>query len=87
MSWPKNFGGDRRCEQKKRPDGLFVNEGRYRAYHPNGVLALEGQFAEGVKDGVWSEYDLKGKRVLQKTFEKGVEKTSETLTPPPRGAR
>ncbi len=67
------FKGDRRCAQKRGPDGKYINNGYYQEWHPNGKLALEGNYKMGKKDGVWNEYDATGHKVSSKYFDEGVE--------------
>ncbi|MFL5812638.1 MAG: toxin-antitoxin system YwqK family antitoxin, partial [Bdellovibrionia bacterium] len=67
------FNGDRKCMQKRGPDGKYVNNGLYREWHPNGKLALEGFYKMGKKDGQWTEYDPTGHKVSTKYFEEGEE--------------
>lgn len=67
------FQGDRKCSQKRGPDGKYINNGLYREWHPNGRLALEGYYKMGKKDGVWTEYDPTGHKVSTKYFDDGEE--------------
>jgi antitoxin component YwqK of YwqJK toxin-antitoxin module len=67
------FKGDRRCAQKRGPDGKYVNHGLYQEWHPNGKLALEGHYKMGKKDGKWIEYDPTGHKVSTLNYEDGVE--------------
>lgn len=67
------FNGDRKCNQKRGPDGKYVNNGLYREWHPNGKLALEGYYKMGKKDGQWTEYDPTGHKVSTQYFDNGEE--------------
>ncbi len=72
--WDKKIKGDQTCIKTKLPDGREVNHGLYRQLYMNGKVAIEGSFFEGEKDGIWSEYDEKGKKTKERYFEKGIEK-------------
>lgn len=76
VSWNPKIVGDKKCTQKKLPDGKFVNDGPYKqAYQSTGATAVEGQFVLGQKQGIWLYYGEDGKLKTAKFFEKGVEKT------------
>ena len=79
----RKFGGDKKCRQVQAKDGLYYNEGPYREYHRTGQIALEGEFKNGRKHGTWTEYDASGAKALVRTYEDGVQKTSESLKRPP----
>jgi hypothetical protein len=73
---------DRRCEQRKGPEGRFVNVGRYQEWYPGGQVALEGDYKEGKKSGKWIEWSADGKKVGERWFENGVEtQTREQKVP------
>ncbi len=71
-AWPAKIKGDRHCEQKQF-QGKWLNHGSYVQKHVNGKKALEGQFVEGKKNGLWVEYDDKGNKVRERRYENGVE--------------
>lgn len=76
MSWSPKIAGDKRCTQKRARDGRMLNHGKYLQSHAsNGKIALEGEFFEGLKQGIWTQYAEDGRLVAVKYFEKGVEKT------------
>jgi hypothetical protein len=75
-SWPLKIKGDRSCAQKKI-SGKWVNHGSYVQKHENGKLALDGQFVEGKKHGIWIEYNDKGEKVRERRYENGVELSSK----------
>ncbi len=82
--------GDKVCYQKQLPNGKVVDNGRYIQYFPSGKLFLEGNFKEGEKDGYWFQYDEKGKKVLEKYYENGMERMPPTNTSggsPPASSR
>jgi hypothetical protein len=81
LSWPTAIRGDRTCYQTRLKDGRVVNHGRYLQRYPDGKVAVEGDFLEGVKHGTWVQYGPNGMRVLEKYFDHGVEKAVAT-TPP-----
>lgn len=65
--------GNRQCLQIQDKTGTWVNHGRYVVWFPGGESALEGAFKDGLKEGKWTQYDEKGKKVTERMFEKGVE--------------
>src|SRR5690606_37127443 len=80
--------GNRQCLQHKDKAGRWVNHGRYVVWFPDGEVALEGNFKEGLKEGKWVQYDRTGKKILEKEFEGGTEikdfADSKKAAPPPR---
>lgn len=79
ISWTPKIVGDKKCAQKKLPDGTVVNDGPFKqAYQSTNQIALEGNFVLGQKQGIWQYYGEDHKLKSVKFFEKGVEKT-----PPP----
>lgn len=89
VGWVPEVKGDQICYQQVRKDGTFVNHGAYKRMHRNGKIALEGQFVNGYKQGIWIQYDENGKKVRERYFEKGVEKTVAMTQEPkaPESAR
>lgn len=80
-TWNPKILGDKRCGQKRMPDGKFVNDGPfYQYYQSNHRLALEGQFVGGLKQGIWLHYGEDGNLKTAKFFEKGVERTPDAET-------
>jgi hypothetical protein len=76
ISWTPKITGDKRCTQKVLPDGRQVNDGPFRqVYESNREIALEGEFLNGQKQGIWLHYGEDRKLKSAKYFEKGVEKT------------
>jgi hypothetical protein len=69
----KAIRGTKQCQQVKTTTGQFVNHGEYREWHPNGKLALEGEYRAGRKHGRWYEYDDQGKKIGDTWWEEGVE--------------
>ncbi len=81
VSWNPRVVGDKRCTQKTLKDGKVVNHGRFtQAYQSTGTIALEGNFEEGKKDGLWIYYAEDGHLVSVKYFDRGVEKTPPAET-------
>lgn len=79
VSWEPKIIGDKRCTQKTDPTGITKNQGKFTQFYAStGKLALDGNFEEGRKDGIWLYYAEDGHLKSAKYFEKGVEKT-----PPP----
>ena len=76
VTWNPKIVGDKRCGQRKLPSGKIVNEGKFQQYYQKtGNLALEGQFEEGQKQGIWSYYGEDQHLKVVKYFDKGIEKT------------
>jgi len=83
VSWNPKISGDKKCTQKKMPDGRIVNDGPFRqGYASTNQLALEGQFVDGQKQGLWLFYGEDNHLKTIKFFEKGIEKT-----PPPEAQK
>ena len=76
ISWNPKIIGDKRCAQKKFKSGIVLNHGKFQQFYlKNGVLALDGNFEEGKKEGIWLYYGEDKHLVATKFFDKGVEKT------------
>ena len=76
VSWNPKIVGDKRCAQKTLVNGRLVNNGKFQqAYQSTGTIALEGEFDEGKKSGIWLFYGEDHHLVAAKYFDKGVEKT------------
>lgn len=50
-------------------DSLLI--GPFKSYHPNGKLAMTGQYIEGKKDGLFIEYFPNGRKRLEAEFKEG----------------
>ena len=46
-----------------------------QAHASTGKIALEGEFLEGLKEGIWLQYSEEGRLQVVKFFDHGVEKT------------
>lgn len=76
ISWNPKIVGDKRCEQKEFPGHKTLNHGKFKqSYQSTGTIALEGQFDEGRKEGLWLYYGEDSKLRSVKFFDRGVEKT------------
>lgn len=53
---------------EKNYDDLDKKIGTYKEYWDNGKLKEEGNFKDDKKDGKWSEYDITGKKLIEKTY-------------------
>lgn len=82
IAWVNPIKGNMQCTQKKRPDGTYVNHGKFIHWNENGKVALEGDMKDGKKDGVWIQYDDEGKKILEKTYINGVETPPSAPIPP-----
>src|SRR5579859_7139921 len=47
-------------------------EGKYRKYFPNGRLAIEGAFVNGVRSGTFYEYHENGTLIRKISYENGM---------------
>lgn len=76
VSWNPKIVGDKRCAQKEFPGKRMLNHGAFtQAYKSTGRIALEGEFDEGRKQGIWKYYAEDGSLKAVKYFDRGVEKT------------
>ncbi len=76
VSWNPGIIGDKRCTQKTRKDGRIVNHGKFlQSYTSTGRIALEGEFVDGFKSGIWLHYAEDGRLIAVKYFDQGVEKS------------
>jgi hypothetical protein len=65
--------GDMQCHQHKNAQGNWVNHGKFKQFHPNEKLAVEGEFRDGVKVGTWKIYNDKGEQTTELNYnDKGV---------------
>lgn len=65
--------GDMQCHQRRNDQGVWLNHGKFKQYHPNDQLAVEGEFRDGVKIGRWVVYNSKGEQTTELNYnDKGV---------------
>ena len=65
--------GDMQCNQHKNAEGDWVNNGKFVQYHPNGEVAVEGEFRDGVKVGTWRVYNDQGAQTTELNYnDRGV---------------
>lgn len=69
--------GRKTCEQTKNKFGKYVNNGKYYEWYPNEHIAVIGEYKNGKKHGRWMEFDEDGKKMDEKYFEYGIEKSTE----------
>jgi antitoxin component YwqK of YwqJK toxin-antitoxin module len=62
--------GGRRAEAQFRDGAL---DGRYREWHPNGQLALEGSYDRDLRDGGFTLYDEAGHKRSYEEYRRGVQ--------------
>ncbi len=72
---PYEDGGIRyRYSRKMSLDGeRWIRDGLFRAYHPDGSLASEGNYSEGREDGPWRDYHENGQLAAEGNYSQGVE--------------
>jgi hypothetical protein len=76
VSWSPSINGDKRCLQARSADGKIHNQGKYQEfYHSTGTLALDGEFDEGKKTGIWLYYAEDKSLIAVKYFDHGIEST------------
>jgi radical SAM superfamily enzyme YgiQ (UPF0313 family) len=76
VNWSPKIVGDKRCAQKTKPDGSVVNQGKFTQYYGSSAdVALEGEFVDGLKEGIWLYYSEKHQLISLKYFDKGIECT------------
>jgi antitoxin component YwqK of YwqJK toxin-antitoxin module len=52
---------------------MWVLHGRFYAYHRNGQLASEGQYLNGLEDGLWRYYYENGQLAAEGCYEDGLD--------------
>ena len=74
--WDPPVGGDVYCRKKKletkKGSIEWVLHGEYLIYYPGGALAVEGQFLDGKKEGVWAQYGENGEKSREVYYVDGV---------------
>jgi hypothetical protein len=48
--------------------GATTREGPFVSLHANGKIAVQGQYANGLRTGLWQVYDAKGAKVEEVSF-------------------
>ncbi|MGO4477914.1 toxin-antitoxin system YwqK family antitoxin [Massilia sp. 2TAF26] len=56
----------------------WVLHGRFYTYHRNGQLASEGNYANGLEDGLWRYYHESGELAAEGRYKDGID-TGEWL--------
>ena len=82
--WASDYQNEHRvtsCETRKIGDGKKTIDGEYVEYFDDGQVALEGNFKKGQKDGLWTQYDPHGKKVMELYFKDGFELDTSTGKP------
>jgi antitoxin component YwqK of YwqJK toxin-antitoxin module len=72
---PFEEGGIRyRYARKLSADGSrWIREGLFQAFHPNGTLATEGIYREGLEDGAWRDFHENGLLAAAGVYRDGKE--------------
>ncbi len=79
ITWNPVIKGDKKCTLKKNAEGKRVLDGKFeQTYATTNTVALQGQFENGKKAGIWIYYGEDSKLKAVKYFDHGVE-----ITPPP----
>jgi antitoxin component YwqK of YwqJK toxin-antitoxin module len=50
----------------------WIRHGPYTAYHRNGAVMSEGQFDNGLEQGLWQDFHPNGQRAAEGRFEHGA---------------
>jgi len=74
VSWQTPIHGDRVCFVKTLPNGTSELEGKFIQYYPDGKIAVRGQFVDGKKDGLWTQYNEEGEKTVERYYDHGIEK-------------
>jgi hypothetical protein len=74
VKWNPPVKGDMQCQQREDRGGRVVNHGRFRQHDERGKTLLEGEFRDGRRAGVWTQYNERGEKVAERYFENGVER-------------
>lgn len=51
----------------------WIRHGPFVAYHPNGAIASEGNYVQGVESGSWRDYHDNGRVAAEGMYTDGVE--------------
>lgn len=51
----------------------WIRHGLYKEYHPNGVLASEGEYEYGKETGLWKDYHDNGQLAATGEYKDGME--------------
>jgi len=68
-------GGIRfRYARKMSQDGSrWIRDGLFQAFHPNGALASEGSYRDGLEEGEWRDFHENGKCAAEGSYSQGTE--------------
>ena len=72
---PFEDGGIRfRYARKMSADGSrWVRHGLFQAFHPNGALASEGTYHDGLEQGVWRDFHDNGQLAAEGSYQSGAQ--------------
>ncbi|QNQ08427.1 toxin-antitoxin system YwqK family antitoxin [Sphingomonas alpina] len=72
---PYEDGGIRyRYARRLSEDGTrWIRDGRFTAYHPNGAIASEGTYSDGIEQGLWRDYHDNGRIAAEGQYDRGQE--------------
>ena len=51
----------------------WIRHGLFRAYHPDGTLASDGHYADGVESGPWKDFHPNGQLAAEGLYVNGEE--------------
>jgi antitoxin component YwqK of YwqJK toxin-antitoxin module len=51
----------------------WIRHGLFRAYHPNGSLASEGEYVDGLENGPWRDFHTNGNLAAEGLYKDGQE--------------
>ena len=51
----------------------WIRHGLFKAYHPNGCVASEGDYVDGHENGLWRNYHENGRLAAEGFYENGIE--------------
>jgi len=64
-------GVEQWCQVFQETEPPYLSHGQYKKWHPNGKLAIRGNFHEGLKTGEWITWDNKGAKIEMELWESG----------------
>jgi antitoxin component YwqK of YwqJK toxin-antitoxin module len=66
------FHKNGKVQSEGKISGQMGQEGKWILYYENGQVNAEGNYINGKKDGVWTWYDVKGKKTDEQTYQNGT---------------
>jgi hypothetical protein len=64
-----SMDGKLKSEGRYLDQHLTIEHGHFTFYHANGKVESSGEYAEGLKSGVWERYDAWGRALAEKVYD------------------